>query len=508
MYIVKKEEMQKIDRMAIEDWEIPSIVLMENAGQAIVDQLSVLYPNVAEMKVTIVAGSGNNGGDGLVVARKLYQKGASVVVFVINESDTTSSDHEINRKILNHLPIRVFDVKNEQQLKILKANLKHADIVLDSIFGVGLNRPLNGFYESVIDLINEESACTVSIDCPSGLDCDSGNLYGSTVKACHTLTLAWPKIGLYMPQSFDVTGSIYVLDIGIPVEAAKNIDPQVTLLTNSYLQEQLNPRPLNSHKNRFGHVGIIAGSVGMSGALVLAAQAAGRAGAGLVTALVDKHIYQVVASLMPEVMVRPVNWPNEKLLDWLLQQSSVILLGPGMGLSEQKEEVVKYILTQAQKPIVVDADGLTLLKRIGLDILNKSKADIILTPHPGEMARLVDKSIADCQEHRFELARQFAKRYGVTLVLKGHHTIIASSAEQMAINEVDAPTLATAGSGDVLAGMIAAFAGQERKPFDAACIAVALHGRAGLRLQEKMGSVAPIATDIIHALSYELKDRT
>ncbi len=508
MYILKKEEMQTIDRMAIENWEIPSIVLMENAGQAIVNKLDDLYPDVGQMKITVVSGNGNNGGDGLVVARKLYQKGANVVVFVINEGDTTSKDHEVNRKILNHLPIRVFDVKNEQQLKILKANLKHADLVLDAIFGVGLNRPLNGFFEAVIDLINEESACTIAVDCPSGLDCDTGNLYGSAVQACHSFTLAWPKIGLFMPESYKLTGEVHVLDIGIPVEVAKNIAPQAKLLTDTYLAEQLSPRPANSYKNQYGHVGIIAGSIGMSGAMVLSAKAAGRAGAGLVTALVDKHIYQVVAGMMPEVMVRPVSWPNEKMLDWLIEQGSVLLVGPGMGLSEQKEEIVKYILMNTDKTVVIDADGLTLLKKIGLNILHESKANIILTPHPGEMARLIDKSTAYCEENRFALAVKFAKTYGVTLVLKGHHSIIASENGETAINAIDSPALSTAGSGDVLSGIIAAFAAQGKETFDAANIAVALHGRVGAVLEKRFGSVAPIASDIINALSYELKELT
>lgn len=508
MYILKKDEMQTIDRMASENWEIPSIILMENAGQAIVNKLEELYPNINQMKITIVAGNGNNGGDGLVVARKLHQKGVNVVVFVINEGNTTTEDHAVNRRMLNHLPIRVFDVKNEQQIKILKANLNHADLVLDAIFGVGLNRPLNEFYEAVINLINDHSICTVALDCPSGLDCDTGSLYGSAINACHSLTLAWPKIGLFMPDSYKNTGDIHVLDIGIPVEVAKNIRPKAKLLTDTYLKEQLSPRPANGYKNKYGHVGIIAGSVGMSGALVLSAQAAGRSGAGLITALVDKNIYQVAACMIPEVMVRPVSWPNEKILDWLIEQSSVLLIGPGMGLTEQKEEIVKYVLLNTEKPVILDADGLTLLKKIGLNILNDSKANIVLTPHPGEMARLVDKPVSYCEDNRFALAVKFAETYGVTLVLKGHHSIVVSRNGEMAINAIDSPALSTAGSGDVLSGIIAAFAAQEKDLFNAANTAVALHGRAGARLEEKFGTVAPIASDIINVLPDELKELT
>lgn len=510
MYLVSNEEMRQLDRTAIETWRIPSLVLMENAGIAILRQLERDVPGLYEKRITILCGCGNNGGDGLVLARQLHLAGAAqvAVVIVIDGERRFSADHQANRDILERLPVKLIEVDGLSRLGVLKAQLNFSDIAVDCLFGTGLSRDLGELSRAVCDVLNDKRILRVAVDIPSGLAGDSGQVCGAAVRADYTYTLAWPKQGLFLGDAAEFIGQLRVLSIGIPVEVADQAEIQGQLLTPDMLREKLPSRALNSHKNRFGHVGLIAGSVGMSGACVLAATSALRSGAGLVTALIDKGIYAPAAAAAPEVMMKPVAWPNQPALDWLLANTSVQIVGPGLGKSEEKKQTIYSLLRQAESTVVLDADALNMIGEGDGTILKNTAARCILTPHPGEMARLLGLSSAEIQSDRLNYARRVAERFHCVLVLKGHNTIIAAPDGRYAINPCDSVALATAGSGDVLTGVIAAFAAQGMEAFDAACMGVLAHGLAGMRLAETRGAIGTIASDIASAVADILREAT
>lgn len=507
MYVVTNEEMRAIDQRTIKQWEIPSTVLMESAGLAVVEELMRDIPDLNSKRVTVLAGCGNNGGDGLVIARHLFMRKVSVTVLVINEGGTFSEDHKINRRILDHMPVRVFELSKPQQLKVLKATLNHTDLVLDCIFGTGLNRAVRAFYINVFQEVNQQKNITcISVDCPSGLNGNTGEIGDDAIRADRTYTLAWPKIGFYQPGAEQFVGKLTILPIGIPTEAADMEKPQTKLLQSGDIKHFLKAPPIDAHKGMFGHVGIIAGSVGMSGACVLSARAALRSGAGLVTSLTDKAVFTPVATMLPEAMIRPMSWPNDNALRWLMERTDVILVGPGMGTTGEKKQVLTFLLANHTGLLILDADALTLLAQENKEALRETNAQVIITPHPGEMGKLIGKSSAEVQANRIETARVFAEAYQCTVVLKGHHTVIADPTGDTRINACDSVALATAGSGDVLAGCIAAFAAQGLNRLEAACAGVLLHGMAGQYCARTVGARSTTAGLIIDGIGAVLKE--
>ena len=507
MYLVSNEEMRKLDHAAIDNWCIPSMILMENAGIAIMRQLEKDIPDVLDKKITILCGCGNNGGDGLVLARQLHMAGAKgvTVVVVVDGERRFSNDHTSNRIIVDHLPIKVVEVDGETKLNVLKAQLSFTDVVVDCIFGTGLSRDLGILTATVVEIVNEKHLVRVSVDIPSGLSGDSGKAMGAAICADYTYTLAWPKQGLFVGDASEYLGELRVLPIGIPEETAEEAGIMGQLLEAKMLCEKLPARARNSHKNSFGHVGMIAGSVGMSGACVLAAKAAMRSGAGLVTAFIDKSVYTPTATALPEVMMKPVAWPNLPALEWLMANTNVQLVGPGMGKSEEKKQTIYSLLRQATGTVVIDADALSMVGEGDGTIIRNCEAECILTPHPGEMARLLGMTSSEIQEDRMLYARKVAERFKCIVVLKGHNTIIAAPDGRYAINPCDSVALATAGSGDVLAGVIAAFAAQGMNAFDAACMGVLAHGMAGEYLETERGAMATMAMDIVDAVGEVLR---
>ncbi len=509
MFVVTKAEMKAIEDKVMNNYHIPSLILMENAGTACVTALENIYGDLSDKNITIVCGPGNNGGDGLVMARKLHHMGCHVVVFKLTGANKPTEEHQTNDRIVRHLPLRLFELKTEQSLKIFRANLKHADLIIDAIYGIGLSRHVDERTCAYIEAMNEAAADVVSIDVPSGLDADSGDVLGQAVLAQHTLTIAYAKRGFYLRESAELhVGRCHVLDIGFPLQSVEQAGAECKLLTADTPKIVWSPKQPYAYKTQFGQVGIVAGSLGMAGAASLAAGAASRSGAGIVRLLSDKSIYQVLASAHPEVMVYPVEWPNFKKLDWLMEQSSVLLLGPGMGVNDIKRDVVAYLLKNFTKSIVLDADALTLLGQLGLHVLKESKAKIVLTPHVGEMARLIGKDASDIAKHRWETATQFAQEHDVTLVLKGRHTLVAQKDEKTAINGFDSSALATAGSGDVLSGVLAAALSISENPYASACAAVSLHGQLGCLVAEEKGTMAPIAGDLMGVIGDVLKKFT
>lgn len=508
MFLVNNEEMRALDQAAIDEYHIPSLILMENAGIAIMQQMQQDIPELDSKRVLILCGSGNNGGDGLVLARQLRRHSAAQVTVVVlfEGSKHESPDHAANRAIIDALGIKVVEVNSAANLRVLHAMLSMSDVAVDCLFGTGMSRPLSDFFSNVVELVNRCEALRIAVDIPSGLNGDDGHIYGKVVRADFTYTIAFPKTGLYVGDSAEATGTIRILDIGIPEKTAADAGIHGTLLDEEWLRAHLPQRSATSYKNTFGHVGIVAGSSGMSGACVLSAKGALRSGAGLVTVLADREIQPIVAIAVSEAMVRPVTWPNDKALEWLVTNTKVQVIGPGMGKNDVKRQVLARLLQQSEGTVVIDADALSLLAEGDGSALSRTRAHCILTPHPGEMARLLGKTNKEVQEDRLGIARMVSERFGGVVVLKGHHSIIAAPDGRYAVNASDSAALATAGSGDVLSGIISAFAAAGLETFDAACAGVLTHGLAGIRLEKTRGCAGTIAGDIAEAAGDILRD--
>ncbi|MBQ5706976.1 MAG: NAD(P)H-hydrate dehydratase, partial [Peptococcaceae bacterium] len=474
MYLVTAEQMRQVDRKTIEELGIPEIVLMENAGKAVADFLQEQFDDLSEKTVTILAGAGNNGGDGLVVARYLHMLGVPVKVFLLAERELSPSTQR-NYEILSRLPVKLYLLDSENSMHLFKVTVNYSDILVDALLGTGTSREVTGKTEQVIEIINRRSCIKVAIDVPSGLNSDTGELWGKCIKADYTVALAQPKCGHYMNKGLKYCGEVVVKDIGIPQEIYQSLDLNCSIIDQTYLQRCQTVRSRESHKGTYGHLLMLGGSMGMSGAITLAAQAALRSGVGLVSCAVPDSIQMHVAVNIPEAMVHPV---QEDSVQHLLPGKSAVVIGPGMGATERTGMMMLEVLQAGSCGVVVDADALNVAE-YWLDEVKDSDCQVILTPHPGEMARLTGLSAEYIQQHRLEVAQSFAQEHGVWVVLKGANTVAATPDGRLYMNITDSPSLAVAGSGDVLSGIIGAMLAQGMKPEDACCIAVYLHGRAG-----------------------------
>ena len=508
MYLVTAEQMRQIDRKTIEELGIPEIVLMENAGKAIVDFLQEKFEHLQEKAVTILAGSGNNGGDGLVAARYLHHLGVPVKVFLLAER-TLSPSTQKNYDILSRLPVKIYQLDSENSMHLFKVTVNYSDILIDALLGTGISRDVTGRTEQVIDIINRRSCVKVAVDVPSGLNSDNGELWGRCVKADYTVALAQPKCGHYMNQGLQYCGEVVVKDIGIPHEIYQEVPLDCRLIDASVLNACKVARDRDSHKGTYGHLLAVGGSMGMSGAITLVAQAALRSGVGLVSCAVPEAIQLHVAVNVPEAMVHPLAddaLTGESLdkLHQLLSGKGAVVAGPGMGANEACGMTMLEVLHNCSCGVVADADALNTAE-YWLEEVKHSAAKVIMTPHPGEMARLTGLDTSYIQTHRLEVAQEFAQEHGVWLVLKGANTVIASPDGTLHMNITDSPALAVAGSGDVLSGMIGACLAQGMTPEEACCAAVYLHGAAGQLVAAQIGEVSSKAGDIIAQIPAVLK---
>lgn len=502
MFVVSQEEMKAIEAQAMEQWEMPELLLMEGAARAMVDRMLALDPDLRHRHITVVAGPGNNGGDGLAMARMLYLEGCRVVAFSVAPKGASEA-HLLQRRILSHFPVRSFTIENESQTRILKTNLVHADVVIDALFGLGLSRPPEGVFETVIDLINERSLVRYAVDLPSGLHADEGDMGGSVVKASHTFALGFYKRAHFNSKAEPYLGQRHLLPAGFHGKMAEAVAPAMSLLDERCLQ-QLPKRALDGHKYSYGHLGILGGAVGMSGAAALAIRGAQQSGIGIVSALVDKGVYGGLSIQVPEALVRPTQWEEEAVRAFLAE-GDAHLIGPGFSQRKERLEVLRQALA-SDRPLLIDADGLRLLARMDdAEALLKARTSAtVLTPHPGEMAALVGNTTTEVQADREGHAMALARLLNAVVVLKGHHTLIAAPDGRLALNPVDSPLLGTAGSGDVLAGLLAGLLCRMESPFEAACAAVYLHGLAGQRLARAPGPL-PLASDIAEAIGALMK---
>ena len=505
MRILDAESMRQVDRAAIENFGIPSLVLMENAAIGLADAVGDSYPDA--ISASIFCGPGNNGGDGLALARHLSVRGYHVDICLFTASGSLSGDLQAQFNICQNQGLLIREIGSEDDIHDAVSVASRMDIVVDALFGIGLSRPLEGQFASIVEALNRLPVPILAVDLPSGLSGSRGDIPGPHIRADLTVTFAAPKLAHVFSPAAEAVGEVVVTDLGIPPELVERAAGDLNLLVGRELQDLLFPRPLSAHKGDFGHVILVAGSIGKAGAAILAARSAVRSGAGLVTVAVPESIVQTVDGGSLESMTLPLPCGEDGGLTELAAarieefsaDKDVLAVGPGLGLSASTTHTVQGLITHSTLPLVLDADG---LNAVGgrLEILRDRTAETILTPHPGELGRLLGVSAVEVENSRLEITREAAKKTGSIVVLKGHRTLIADSEAGVFVNPTGNPAMASGGSGDVLTGMVAALLGQGLSALDAARLGVYLHGSAGDLVARGEFSIGLTASDLVTAI--------
>ena len=515
MRVLNSQQMREADRQTIDEIGIPSIVLMENAGRQAVAAMEAAFEDIASSKVGVLCGRGNNGGDGFVVARTLAQRGIEAIVFLLGSVADVRGDARTNLEVLGRIGLTVVEIANAQEWELHFSEVSECDLIVDAIAGTGFHGQLTGLLETVVADVNGLGAPVVAIDLPTGLSADSHELEGDAIEASMTVTLAAPKIPLVLPPADAYAGDLVIADIGIPAAVIEELDgPWVEILTRERLRELVPARAADSHKGDFGRVLVVAGSMGRTGAAHLAALGALRSGAGLVTVASPRSVVPIVAAMMPEYMTEPLEETAAGTVDFtavervLDMKADVIAMGPGLGQDPSTAAFVQAIVERAGVPLVLDADALNAFGGDSERLMGRDGVDVIITPHPGEMARLLGVSVEQVQSDRLEHAREFAAAHRVHVVLKGHRTVIASPDARSFVNLTGNAGMATGGTGDLLTGMIAAWFAQILDAEGACKLAVYLHGSAGDLAEADEGENALIATDIAARLGDALLELT
>lgn len=506
MKIVSAQEMQGIDTQAIEKLKIPSIVLMENAGYGVLQVIEKEYFPPRGRSITIFSGPGNNGGDGMVVARHLFNRGARVRVLLLTEKAKIRGDAAINLEIILNMGIPLEQLLSPRHVRNLKQKLASQDLLIDALLGTGSKGAPRGLIRETVHLINELKIPTLSVDLPTGVDTDTGQVEGEAVQADCTVTFAHPKRGFYLYPGMDYTGRIVVVDIGIPKDLGVE-EIKCHLITSKDFPKQLFYRKPSSHKGSFGHVLVLAGSEGMTGAASLAALASLRMGAGLVTLGIPRSLNQILEIKLTEVMTLPLDETPEKTLSLeafgkireLAQKSRAVAVGPGISTNNSTKELVKRLVAELEVPMILDADGISAFAA-DISLLRERRAPLIITPHPGEMGQLLEVPTDRIQIDRLGAATTLAKETGKVVVLKGARTIISDAKGEVWINPTGNPGMASAGTGDVLTGIIGGLLAQEIPPFSSARTGVYLHGLAGDIAAANGEELTLVALDIIKCL--------
>ena len=508
MRVLNASQMREADRRTIDDIGIPSIVLMENAGRQVVAAVNSLLGESHDRQVCVLAGRGNNGGDGFVVARVLSQHSSGVIVCLIGARGDVRGDARTNLDILDRLGIAIAEVEDDEAWARMAPDVMACDVIVDAIFGTGLSAPARGVVKTIADDLNASDIPVIAVDLPSGLSSDSALLIGPSIVASVTVTFGAPKLPLVLPPAEATAGSLVVADIGIPASVIGGVDgPRIEFVLEREARALLPERDVDTHKGSYGHVCLMAGSPGKTGAAYLGGMAALRSGAGLVTVATPASVRSVVASLGAEYMTLAL--PEDA--DGRVTQAaaaavlegafSVLAAGPGIGTTSEQQALIRALVQDSTAPLVLDADALAAFAD-GRASGFRARGDqiIVMTPHPGEMARLAGCATADVQARRIACAGDFATAHNVIVVLKGYRTIVAAPDGRVFINSTGNPGMATGGSGDVLTGAIAAWLGQSLDPVDACVLAVFLHGLAGDLAARRLGEAGLTAGDILKHL--------
>jgi ADP-dependent NAD(P)H-hydrate dehydratase / NAD(P)H-hydrate epimerase len=515
MRVLNTQQMREADRLTIDEIGIPSIVLMENAGRQAVAAMEAAFEDIASSTVGVLCGRGNNGGDGFVVARTLAQRGIEAIVFLLGSVAEVKGDARTNLEVLGRIGLTVVEIPNAQEWELHFTEISGCDLIVDAIAGTGFHGPLAGFLETVVADINGLGVPVVAIDLPTGVSADSHELQGEAIESSMTVTLGAPKIPLILPPADAYAGDLVIADIGIPASVIDELDgPWLELLTRERMRELVPARAAESHKGDFGRVLIVAGSVGRTGAAHLAALGALRSGAGLVTVAAPRSAVPVIAAMMPEYMTEPLEETAAGAIDFaavdhvLDLKADVIAVGPGLGQDPSTAAFVHAIVERAGAPLILDADALNAFAGDPDRLMGRDGVDVIITPHPGEMARLFGATIEQIQSDRLEHAREFAAAHRVHVILKGHRTVIAGPDGRSFVNLTGNAGMATGGTGDLLTGMTAAWFAQILDAEGACKLAVYLHGLAGDLAEADEGENALIATDIAARLGDALLELT
>ena len=484
-YIVTKKEMQAIDAYTMDKIGIPSAVLMERAALSVVEEIERL--NVSHGRVLIVVEGGNNGGDGLAVGRILLERGYKVDIYYIGGFEKVSQGFQQQWSILHHMGVR---------FRKTIPNKEYA-VIVDGIFGVGLSREVQGVQKKAIEAMNHMEAIKVAIDIPSGIDATTGEVLGTAFYADYTVTFGLKKLGMFFLDGIDACGTVICKPIGFPAQAVAHVKPMIYAYDNSDL-DNLPKRVNNSNKGTYGRVAVIAGSKNMSGAAFLCSKAAYSTGAGLVKIYTHESNRTILQSQLPEAVMMTYDDYEGALacIEDALQWATVIVVGPGLGVDTVSERMLYELLMNAEVPMVVDADALNILSN-NIELLRTSSVQIIMTPHMKEMSRLIQRPVEEIAKNRFAIAREFAKKMQVTLVLKDAKSIATNGGQQTYMNLAGNNGMSTGGSGDVLAGIIAGMLAGGLTLADAARMGTYVHCRAGDLAAEHKGNYAMLASDII-----------
>jgi NAD(P)H-hydrate epimerase len=485
------------------DGGIEYLQLMENAGTAVVRHMRKKY-TLGDKRIVVLCGKGNNGGDGFVIARHLSELGAIITVVLVEGQPVT----EIAKHMLGELRFtNVKTIRFPDSSELVKPALASADFIIDSIYGIGFHGSIPEAILPVIQAVESSKAVVIAVDIPSGAQCDTGVVEGACIHADDTITFSTLKTGHLLQPAKSYCGQISVVSVGISAYLISCPKSNLEVTELETVKQMFQPRNPESNKGDFGRLLCFCGSDGMAGAAVMSAKAAVRCGTGLVYVALPRAIYPIVASQLTEPVFAVLDstvsgeiLPQSKTyFKQVFSRSTACLVGCGLGTEQTTENLVYKAVSRSTVPLILDADGINAVAA-NIDILKTAKAPVILTPHPGEMARLLNTTVADVQAHRLEYASDFAAKYQVIVVLKGAGTVIAEPNGKLYVNPTGNAGMAKGGSGDVLAGMIAAFAAQSMEPFFAAICGVYLHGLAGDRCAKKLSQRAMLPTDLIDEL--------
>ncbi len=512
MILVTANEMQQMDRQTIESFGIPGRVLMENAGRGATRFFFEQFSDLKDKRIGVIAGLGNNGGDGFVIARYLAQSGIAVQVYLLAAGNRVKGDAAANLKLLKPLKIPVIEVPDENSFSAHQSDMADLDIWIDAILGTGLKSDVKGYFQTVIDFINALNKPVFAVDIPSGLNSDTGQPCGTCIRASATATFGLAKTGHITYPGASYTGALEIVDIGIPPYIIETVEPKQFLLTANLIKSYLTPRDEQAHKGTTGHLLVVAGSFGKTGAASMTSISALRAGAGLVSLAIGQSLNAVVETQMLEAMTVPLPESRDGILGEsafhvikkLMPGKKCLAIGPGLGQASETRKLVCQIIKESQIPVVVDADGINNLAG-QVQILKNARVPIILTPHPGEMARLLDVTVSKIQQDRINCARSVAVDLKVHIVLKGARTVIAHPDGRIFINATGNAGMASGGMGDVLTGIIAGQIAQGFSPESAAHIGVYLHGAAADSLAQSIGPYGYLAGDVMSAIPAEIK---
>jgi ADP-dependent NAD(P)H-hydrate dehydratase / NAD(P)H-hydrate epimerase len=520
MKILSAAEMREVDRLTTERYGVSSLLLMVTAATRTVEATEEKFGDVAGKRALVICGRGSNGGDGAAIARLLHNRGAEIDVLLLGRVEESQGDAKTNFEAALDIAstagsnFRILEIETTEQFWAEATAYSH-DLFFDAIFGTGLTRPASGLFEEAIHLLNDHTGDSpvISVDIPSGIASDTQELIGPAVKADLTVTFTAPKLGNVFPPASDYCGELIVAAIGSPEELVLSSGSRLNLVERVNVERWLSVSRRSPHANKgaVGKVLIVAGSRGKTGAACLASEAALRAGCGLVTVATAESSQQVVATrAIPEIMTEGLaettpgsiaREATDRALD-LAAERDVVAIGPGLGSSDKSTRAfVRAVTMKRQRPMVIDADGLNSLAPWAENLRGSTELPMILTPHPGEMGRLVSKPIAEIIKNPIDVARSFATDRHVILVLKGSPALIAAPDGQVYVNATGNAGMATGGTGDVLTGIIASFLAQNLAQklddaLSATIAAVYLHGLAGDIAASQLGTRAMIASDI------------